>query len=329
MLSFEQEIILPADCGETFAGLAFDGCRYYLTVRCACAIVILDPKCCRERRAVTCRPYAAICFDPRRNGFWAVSPQCPGTLFRLDRSLREVDRLALCCSGEVQSVSFCCDCGQLLLVCGGRLVKLCPDSGIICPLWAKTGCTPVLAAACLPPFLMFTTVRGGRGYFVLADEMGCPVEEQRSETALAVDGMLFCGVLLVLTHRHGCYPRLLKLRLRPELEKKLAPCAGKCQSCDREEKCPNGCGAVLESVALMEAALAHILNGEGEKLQSAIAGGAAPEQLLAINHSVQQTILNATQLEQVLLSKLEALAPLCGKQLCPEEPQRPFCGDEP
>ncbi|MDR2532648.1 MAG: hypothetical protein LBC82_07390 [Oscillospiraceae bacterium] len=66
---------------------------------------------------------------------------------------------------------------------------------------------------------------------------------------------------------------------------------------------------IIESVALQEAALAHIINAEGEKMQ-AIVGmeNVTPEQLLALNRSVVQMISAVTRLEMTLQSKLELFA---------------------
>ncbi|MGI6029437.1 MAG: hypothetical protein ACOX81_08505 [Candidatus Heteroscillospira sp.] len=62
---------------------------------------------------------------------------------------------------------------------------------------------------------------------------------------------------------------------------------------------------IIESVALQEAALAHILNAEGEKLQNAVNREAVtPSQLLEFNKSVEQTIRSVAQLEVILQSKL-------------------------
>lgn len=63
---------------------------------------------------------------------------------------------------------------------------------------------------------------------------------------------------------------------------------------------------IIESVALQETALAHILNAEGEKLQRIICThNATPGQLLDFNKSVEQTIRSITQLEVILQGKLQ------------------------
>lgn len=63
---------------------------------------------------------------------------------------------------------------------------------------------------------------------------------------------------------------------------------------------------LIESIALEETGLSHILNAEGEKIQAIVAlENATPEQLLAVNTSVQNTINAISRLEMILHSKLE------------------------
>lgn len=65
-------------------------------------------------------------------------------------------------------------------------------------------------------------------------------------------------------------------------------------------------GDIIESVALEESALAHILNAESEKLLAVVENAAAtPEELLAVNKSVQNTVSAIARLEMLLKAKLE------------------------
>lgn len=70
---------------------------------------------------------------------------------------------------------------------------------------------------------------------------------------------------------------------------------------------------IIASIALMEAALAHVLNAEGEKIQAVLGtlSGADPAlkatnipDLLKINSSVNSTITEISSLEGLLISKL-------------------------
>lgn len=71
----------------------------------------------------------------------------------------------------------------------------------------------------------------------------------------------------------------------------------------KPSKC-NNIEDVIESVALMETALAHILNAEGEKIQKAVKIACNCCDLIKVNESVAKTISNATILEQLLVEKL-------------------------
>lgn len=62
---------------------------------------------------------------------------------------------------------------------------------------------------------------------------------------------------------------------------------------------------LFASVALEEAALGHILNAEGEKIQKAIQLDLSAQEMLKINESVADMTETVTRLEQILESKLE------------------------
>lgn len=62
---------------------------------------------------------------------------------------------------------------------------------------------------------------------------------------------------------------------------------------------------MIESVALEETALSHILNAEGEKIQKMVAmQDVTPDVLLATNKSVESMVNAVTRLEMILQSKL-------------------------
>ncbi|MEG1499614.1 MAG: hypothetical protein RR400_00875, partial [Clostridia bacterium] len=63
---------------------------------------------------------------------------------------------------------------------------------------------------------------------------------------------------------------------------------------------------IVSSVALEQAALSHILNAEGEKIQAIIAQpGVSAGELLSVNTSVQETIDSISQLECILKQKIK------------------------
>lgn len=74
---------------------------------------------------------------------------------------------------------------------------------------------------------------------------------------------------------------------------------------------------LIESVALQQAAITHILNAEGEKLQRADELELPPEELLEVSSSVEEMFRSVTRLEMILLAKLELFQDCeCGGDCC-------------
>ena len=66
---------------------------------------------------------------------------------------------------------------------------------------------------------------------------------------------------------------------------------------------------LIESIALEETALSHILNAEGEKIQAALAAACTDvSKLLEVNDSVTDMVHAVSNLEIILKDKLEFVA---------------------
>ncbi|SHH88175.1 hypothetical protein SAMN02745196_01711 [Clostridium collagenovorans DSM 3089] len=100
------------------------------------------------------------------------------------------------------------------------------------------------------------------------------------------------------------------------------PCHDHCHD-HCHNHCPGGSGIskcqsitdIIESIALIETGLAHIINAEGEKIQKVIATTDDVNLINKTNETVTKLITKVTFLEQVLLEKLEcALKVDCDKK---------------
>lgn len=70
-------------------------------------------------------------------------------------------------------------------------------------------------------------------------------------------------------------------------------------------------GNIIESIAMEESSLSHILNAESEKIMAVVENpNATAEELLSINRSVKSTISSITRLESILLAKLDLFQPI-------------------
>lgn len=80
--------------------------------------------------------------------------------------------------------------------------------------------------------------------------------------------------------------------------------------------CEQAINDILESIALEEAGLAHIINAEGEKIQKVISNSKCTDDLIRVNDSVTSTLENLIKMQMLLQFKLEKVAMLCKKRDC-------------
>jgi len=81
-------------------------------------------------------------------------------------------------------------------------------------------------------------------------------------------------------------------------------------------------GDLIQSVALEEAALAHLLNAEAEKVQAVAESTTDPTTLLEFQHGVTDMIQAVIKVEMLLQFKLEKLAQLAwGVRPTPKPPK--------
>ncbi|XMB85929.1 hypothetical protein RJG79_11075 [Mycoplasmatota bacterium WC44] len=64
---------------------------------------------------------------------------------------------------------------------------------------------------------------------------------------------------------------------------------------------------VIESIALEEVGLAHVINAEGEKIQKGVEIACTVDELVKVNMSVNQTLKNVSKIQMLLQFKLEEI----------------------
>lgn len=70
-------------------------------------------------------------------------------------------------------------------------------------------------------------------------------------------------------------------------------------------------GQIIESIAMEESSLSHILNAESEKIMAIVENpNTTAEQLMRVNRSVKTTIGAITRLESILQAKLDLFQPI-------------------
>ncbi|MEG1995889.1 MAG: hypothetical protein RR036_00095 [Oscillospiraceae bacterium] len=307
-----------------YSGIAFDGCTYYLTLRCGPIILKLD-KCFRVTGKIkTCRKYSSITYDCTSKCFWAISANfCK--LYKLNCCLDEVDCLLLKLPGTcvIMPIGVCYDCcdDSLLVATSLSVMRVEKTTGQTTVL-KKYADEIVLGIACISPYYLVSTLKTTKQKLYLLDTANQVIIKKAFDTDFLVTSMVanFCtfkdGILdiVFLTQKSRCYPYLVETEL-DALKNHLTFCECNtqinCCHCDTPSCKPHACTDIIESIALVEASISHILNAEGEKIQKIVASTDDIDKIICVNKEVNKTIINATHLEHILYAKLEAIKDCC------------------
>ncbi|MEG2214169.1 MAG: hypothetical protein RRY09_00990 [Oscillospiraceae bacterium] len=329
MLPTGCETPLPNRCGFRYEGLAFDGCYFYLTCPADCQIIKYDACFCETDSFNVSKPYACICYDISENCFWAATDRHYHKLFKLDTCFNEIDCLNIypCedCGSVITGVSFDCVNCRLLISFSGCIVSVEPRSPEQPQLLKKT-CGVwnggVLSLAPSSAVIELCGCNQRLSFYNCHFDLEFQIEIPK---CYMLEALIFypCDIhsgrqrFCALVTKNCSYSFLLVWEL-PCQAPEIAPCNydildNRC--CSDRCRPERACCDVIESIALIEAALSHILNAEGEKLQKVIACTDDTDKILAVNRAINETLVNATHLEIILHDKLTALRvcePICG-----------------
>ena len=304
-------IPLAMGCCNKINGITFDGCSYFCTMSCKCETAKLSSCYKIEKIYDTCREYCCICYDWCEKCFWA-SVKRGGILYKLDKNMNEIDCLVIKSAsslGQVTGIAYDCCGDKLVLSFAKTVAEVDKATGQSSELFCLAG-SWITGIVKICGFYIATVLRGHKYRFEVFDE-----ELQKA------DCCNFCGqgipiniifnpckifspsrIAEVYVLKNFQYPHIYEYRLcRDWICEKCRVCCDFCGTSCEERRMH--CG-IVESIAFIETAIAHILNAEGEKIQKVLEETGDIDCILRVNDSVNNTIVNITHLEQVLYNKL-------------------------
>lgn len=235
-------------------------------------------------------------------------------------------------SGIITGISYQC-CKNVLIVSFPYTVvqveKDCKHTETI--LTAKGYCIMGVLSIC--PGLLLTILMENKCYILILDGNGEKTACHCIDDSSIPQNLIFnpctpvcqTSQILAFVRKKNCYPYLCKCSISLN-DLGFIPCCCNYKVCD--EYCCDGkpdcsydsCADIMESIALVETALSHILNAEGEAIQKVLAETDDIDRILCVNREVNKTIVYVTHLEHTLYDKLSALSDcgLCG-DLCHED----------
>lgn len=330
LLSITCEKPISSVCGLRYKDIAFDGCYFYLTCPQLCQIIKYDlcfheVKCFKNTRAYTC-----ICYDPMQNCFWAATNKDEYKLFQLDLCFKEIGCVVVypCenCGTVMTGLSYDCCKNQILVAFTSCILSVNTKDPKSCTVLQKSCATCNLGVLSAAPSYIVIEMQNSRQYLAVYNGASKLKDRLELSNEYFAEGIVLnpCEVhgkeeplfYLLVTKKTGC-SYLLEVQMDCE-DLDLSTCNFCLCSKDCHEPCPpphphpvppcpNPCDDLIESIALIETALAHILNAEGEKLQKIIASTNNVEKILEANREINKTIVNVTHLEIILHDKLAAV----------------------
>ncbi|MFI3253774.1 MAG: hypothetical protein R3Y63_05485 [Eubacteriales bacterium] len=313
--------------GFSASHLSYDGKYYYFPLFSQNKILKTTEDFQIIEEFPTLRPYDCLCFDREDCCFWATVSGCASRIYQLDCLFQEIACLCLSLpfSGKITALSFqCCDNSLLIAFPSGALFYH-KESQKITPLPLVKGIITSALSLCPGYFLV---ARQGKDQILYTFyDTGEEISRSVIPKGISVQDLSYnpcysdTAKLDFLFRESGCYSKISSIPITSyELGYEPCICNHKiCQHCCKAPPCPSTEGALsdlIESIALIEAALAHILNAQGEELQKVVAEDSTIEEMLDVNGKINQTIGKVTGLEKILLEKLSKATEL--SQIPPE-----------
>ncbi len=314
----------PLTLGEaTLVKFAFDGRYYYFTCCGQEGIRQANEEFQLTNLIPTGRVYDCLCFDGEEGCFWATVPESTTRLFQLDCRMREIACVVLPYhqQGKITGLSFdCCGNGILVAFTTGLGIYR-KESGEFHQLPSVKGLIMDVLALC-PGY--FVLIRRGKQQILASYFLnGESIEELVVPSSCRIQCLGYhpCGCevpqFVALLRGAQCYQKIGTFPL-DDYDIGFTPCMCHKKICHCSCVAPpcQGVEQVIESIALVEAAISHILNAQGEELQKVVAGCHSIDEMLEVNQQINKTITKVTHLEQVLYSKLEEITSY-GESCCP------------
>lgn len=320
---------IPIEGTEGIKHMAFDGCYYYFVVSCGQRILKTDLCFHIVTSFSSCRQYKCLCYDWKEHCFWASADTSSTHLYKLDCEMREIAVVALCgCldpHSSITGLSFDCCGNDIVVSFHSTVVKANKVTGK-CEKYCCIRSGEITSVLYLCPGCIIIVNKGEKQYIYVINPDGTTQKSCFDECGAAIESIFFnpCGescdtsaITCLVTRWEGdsslCRVPFCEWKLHFQICECNYEICGSCCCKPGPEPEPelNSCNDLIESIALVEAAISHILNAEGEKLQKVLAITDDFDKIMCVNKEINETIINVTSLEHVLYSKLMAASKIC------------------
>ncbi|MGL5649450.1 MAG: hypothetical protein ACRDDY_16535 [Clostridium sp.] len=291
--------------------IAFDGENYFYTIKNKLEIIKVNEFFIVKKRYYTNKEYNVICYDWDEKCFFVASIFYEDRIFKLDLNMKEIDCIKINLNKkQVTGISYDCMNKKLIISLNNEVISLCKKSLEITRLYSteKENIKGVLSVA---PIIILT-ILSEECYkiLVLTAEKKCigkySISKRGKIINLLSDPCMKKKILMFIKDRNNIFVCDC-IEISQKVKCKMNRCNNKICEKKKEKDEKDVCSDVIESIALVEAAISHVLNAEGEKIQKVLAETDDISEILIVNKEVNKTIISLTHLEQILYEKLSRI----------------------
>lgn len=330
-LTFISETPLAGTNNNKCKSLAFDGKYFYATSPACHKIFIYN----RNFRLVDCiktnKGYDSLCYDNINKCFWASATNFYSRVFRLNMDLIEIDNLPLpLCSSVVCDISYNCSENTLLVAYTDRILEVSIVNSCNYIVRQKRSNVFYLSTLSISPFYMSAYLKNCLQSVGLYTNNNTELSIINTPNEYTVDSMVFVPnagntYVYILCTRNGCYPYVLKYILS----------LNNIYSCNYNLLCQNinidavnnqntssqvddndktgdvlsssNHSEMIKSLLSMQENLSNILKSQSTKIMNLLEYNASMDDILLVNQSVNDTIINILNAENIIHSNLKLL----------------------
>lgn len=255
--------------------------------------------------------YTFLTYDSKDKVFFAIDNNTDKNLFILDKNFKTKGKISLNLKFEndfdITAISY--DCHENLIILSSTDIDICINThGDICH--SNIACDDYISTLKTDNSTTILYNNSGTFYldlyfadkfidsFSLTSEIKYPISILSANCYEKLNTIIItlltkdCDANYFLSHiliNISCYKDIIS--------------PNDCNN-NHSTKCNNSNNDIIESIALIETSLSHILNAEGEKIQKGIKLSKSISDLICINKSVNTTLIHIISLENILYEKL-------------------------
>lgn len=329
-LTFISETPLAGTSCNKCKSLAFDGKYFYASAPISLKIFIYNKNFKFVDCVKTNKGYDSICYDNINKCFWASSNKFYSRVFKLNMNLIEVDNLPLpLCSSVVCDVSYNCSENTLLVAYTDRILEVSIVNSCNYVVRQQKSSLFYLSILSISPFYMSAYLKNCLQYIGLYTNNNTQLSITNTANQYTVDSMVFVPdntstYIYILCTKNGCYPYILKYMLslndiyscnynlieQNVFTDEISAINANAETPDTNaEQILNNSNnsQMINSLLSMQKDLSNILKSQSNQIVSLLEYNANIDDILLVNKSVNDTIINILNAENIIHSNLKLL----------------------